>query len=756
MANLLSPLAPAEASRSSIENDDEAFLRNHGWPLRTYFIALIVLLVVAAGGAAAYVGTQADHDARADARLEAAFAAKTAGTQLGNFLQAMRDTTTGLAANPAVVGALAHPKGCSLTFSGLAGPDGSHLDVVRSDGTVACTSRPAKAGSGRAPYATSSWLARALKGPVVVAPADDPRTGGRAMISAAPIPGGGGVVAAFGDVTNVAAKLVTLYGGVHGFEFLVTSDHGTVIARSIDPGRWIGRAVAGTQFGRSAGSIERPDLDGTMRLYASAAVPGVSWRFYAGEDRASALAANNRLKERQLLIILAGLAASILGAWLIYRRVVVPIKRLSGAVRSTIATPEPVAVSGSGPREVAGLAQDVNLLIASVQRELSERRRAEEQLVQSSKMEAIGHLAGGVAHDFNNLLTAIGGYGNLAREKSDDPEVVASLDEVLHAAERAGELTHQLLAFSRGQLLETKPLDPNEVVRETERLLRRMIGEDIRIVTSLATGVSAVLADAGQLSQVLINLAVNARDAMPDGGTLTIETANVDVDEDMAHVLFDAEPGAYVRISVTDTGVGIPEGVKLRLFEPFFTTKEVGDGTGLGLSTAYGIVRQSGGHMTVYSEPGHGAAFNVYLPQTAVQPAQAPPRQLTQPRGGTEHVLLVEDEQIVREVVTEMLERQGYKVTSSGDPQDALALCAAGSTYDLLITDVVMPKLNGHQLAQALTKHLPDLKVIFVSGYTSTTVVERGVPDVNVAFLQKPFAIGDLAAKVRQTLDQAA
>ncbi|MDX6513218.1 MAG: hypothetical protein QOE36_2722, partial [Gaiellaceae bacterium] len=534
---------------------------------------------------------------------------------------------------------------------------------------------------------------------------------------------------------------------------LVTSADGTILSRSIEPGHWVGRPTAHTSFARSAGHVERRDLDGVVREYGTARVRGTSWRFYAGEERASALAADSRLKHRQLLIVLAGLAATILTAWLIYRRVVAPIRKLSTAVRWTGELPAPVVVPSRGPKEVTALAEEVNVLIAAVQHELSERQRAEEHLAQSAKMEAIGQLAGGIAHDFNNLLTAIGGYGNLAREKSTNPEVISDLDQVLHAAERAGQLTSQLLAFSRQHVLQLRPLDVNAVVIDTERLLRRLITGNVQIALALDDRLGAVVADPGHLSQVLINLALNARDAMPDGGTLTVETANAYLDDAWARSLFDAEPGPYVRLTVTDTGVGIPDDVKSHLFEPFFTTKDVGEGTGLGLSTAYGIVRQFSGYMSVYSELGKGAVFDVYLPRTD-KPIEAP-LTLVPPGRGNEHILLVEDELVVREVLTEMLETQGYTVTSTDDPEEALELAAGGGEYDLLITDVVMPKLNGRQLADALALQSPSLKVILISGYTSAATFERDSPGDDVAFLQKPFALGELAAKVREILDRA-
>jgi signal transduction histidine kinase len=620
----MEPVATGEGSR--------------GRPLLAYFGGLVALLVIGASTAAFYVSAQADHDARAQARKDASFAAKTAAGQLGDFVQATRSTVEQLAANSQISQVLTHPKGCTLTFLGIGGPDASHLDILRADGTVACSSRPPTSAQPRPTYAGTSWLKRALRGPIFIAPTRDARTGDKVLISAAPIAGGRGVVAGFGDLTVVGPKLVSLFGGGRPVEFLVTTDGGrTVVARSIAPRRWIGASLAQTRA-RGPGNVERKDADGVARFYASARVHGTPWRFEAGEEQAASLAAYDRLERQQLIIVLAGLAAAIVAVWLIFRSVVAPIRRLGAALRATSELPEPLPVPVAGPREIVRLAEDVNSLIAAVTHELVERQRTEAQLVQSNKMEAVGQLAGGVAHDFNNLLTAISGYADLARGKSESPEVRQNLDAVLDAAERAGELTHHLLAFSRRQVLQLRALDLNEVVEDAEKLLRRLIGEDIRTVTSLDPHLGAVTADAGQLSQVLMNLAVNARDAMPDGGTLTIETTNVDLDHLTAHALFDdAEPGPYVRLSVSDTGVGIPEEAMGRLFEPFFTTKEVGAGTGLGLSMVFGIVKQSGGYVTVYSEPGAGAVFNIYLPRTNVRPEATTPAART-PSRGTEHL----------------------------------------------------------------------------------------------------------------------
>jgi len=389
-------------------------------------------------------------------------------------------------------------------------------------------------------------------------------------------------------------------------------------------------------------------------------------------------------------------------------------------------------------------------------RDVTEQRQLEDHLRQAQKMEAVGQLAGGVAHDFNNLLTVIFGYSDLvlAGLPAQDP-MRADVEEIRNAGRRAGELTRQLLAFGRRQVLSPRLLDLNRVVGDMEKLLRRLIGEHIELVTRLDDGLGVCRADPGQIEQVIVNLAVNARDAMPDGGRLVISTANAVLEDEGARRQLVA-PGVYVLLQVSDTGVGMDEGVRERIFEPFFTTKELGQGTGLGLATVYGIVKQSGGHIAVESQRGEGSAFSVYLPRaegvvepTALAAAGGAP-------GGRESILLVEDEEAVRALVARYLRQLGYRVLEASDGPQALAVAAAARSIDLLLTDMVMPRLGGAELAARLRAARPGLPVLFVSGHSDQAqgLLQSGALGKGVAFLQKPYSTDELARRLRELLDE--
>jgi PAS domain S-box-containing protein len=384
------------------------------------------------------------------------------------------------------------------------------------------------------------------------------------------------------------------------------------------------------------------------------------------------------------------------------------------------------------------------------------RKELEQQLRQSQKMEAIGQLAGGVAHDFNNLLTAINGYSSLALQRTNpDDRIRGYLEEVKKAGERAANLTRQLLAFGRKQMLKPVPLNLNDVVSEMNKMLRRLIGEDICFDARFDPELKQIRADPGQIEQVLVNLIVNSRDAMPHGGTLTIETANFEIDPEFASRHLGLAPGKYVVLTVSDDGCGMDEKTKARIFEPFFTTKEKGRGTGLGLSTVYGIVKQSGGNVWVDSEPGAGTVFKVFLPQFK-QESEAPTKPLIDlvvPRG-SETILLVEDEDVVRGLARQILEQAGYQVLDARGGDEAIRLCRElGGPIDLLLTDVVMPETSGREVAERLTKLRPATCVLYMSGYTDDAIVHHGVLDSDVEFIQKPFTPIALAQKVREVLD---
>jgi PAS domain S-box-containing protein len=388
--------------------------------------------------------------------------------------------------------------------------------------------------------------------------------------------------------------------------------------------------------------------------------------------------------------------------------------------------------------------------------DVTERRTLEQQLRQSQKMEAVGRLAGGIAHDFNNLLMVISGYSEFLLDRlGPDPALRSPAQEIASAAVRATTLTRQLLAFSRKQMLAPKILDLNGVVTENFKMLTRMIGEDIDLVMVPAADLGSVRADAGQIEQVIMNLAVNARDAMPSGGKLTIETSNVSLDDEYARFHAPLKTGNYVMLAISDTGAGMDSETQSHIFEPFFTTKGP-KGTGLGLSTVYGIVKQSGGYIWVYSEPGKGTTFKIYLPRVA-EAAETPalvaiPAESTEP--GTETILLVEDEANLRYLARQYLEKQGYRVIEAADGAVAMQIAVAHEgVIHLLLTDVIMPGMNGRELAQRISEIRPNVKILYMSGYTENVIGRNGTLDAGVRLLQKPFSLRDLKSKVREVLD---
>lgn len=390
--------------------------------------------------------------------------------------------------------------------------------------------------------------------------------------------------------------------------------------------------------------------------------------------------------------------------------------------------------------------------------DVTERRALEEQLRQSQKMEAVGRLAGGIAHDFNNLLMVISGYSEFLLERlGAEPHLRGPAQEIASAAERASSLTRQLLAFSRKQMLAPRIINLNHIATENLKMLTRMIGEDIDLVHVPGQNLWSVRADAGQIDQVIMNLAVNARDAMPSGGKLTIETSNVTLDEEYARLKTPLRPGDYVMVAISDTGAGMDAETQSHIFEPFFTTKGP-KGTGLGLSTVYGIVKQSGGYVWVYSEVGRGTTFKIYLPrvastgETAVQVPEKIQFQRVEP--GTETILLVEDEANLRYLARQYLEKQGYKVIEAADGAVAMQIAVAHEgVIHLLLTDVIMPGMNGRELAQRISEIRPNVKVLYMSGYTENVIGHNGTLDAGVRLLQKPFNLRDLKTKVREVLD---
>ncbi|MGI8431886.1 MAG: ATP-binding protein [Chthoniobacterales bacterium] len=472
-----------------------------------------------------------------------------------------------------------------------------------------------------------------------------------------------------------------------------------------------------------------------------------------------------RSSERLLLALIIFAFVLLLLLWFSLNRWVRrPLQLIMDSLRRDDPRPiEQLATEGS---EFGALARTVHTFFEQrrkLLREISERRlteealhKSEEELRHSQKLEAVGQLAGGVAHDFNNLLTAIIGYAELLQARADNPALVRrGADLIRKAGNQAAELTRQLLAFSRKQLLQPKVIDLNHLVVEMERLLRRLIGERYELVTLPEATGGRVRADPSQLEQVIMNLGVNARDALPEGGRITIRTDNQTLDTRLAHqVSASLGAGDYIVLSVTDNGKGMDAETKSRIFEPFFTTKGAGKGTGLGLATVYGIVRQSGGAIAVESAPGRGSVFTIYLPQerAPLDEIKAAPAAV-EPSQDFETILVVEDEEIVRELVCEVLDQHGYHFLCASDGRAGLKMAAEHpGKIDLLLTDVIMPLMNGHELAAQLAEKRPDLKVLYVSGYSDNDIGHHGVLDGNVELLEKPFSPQALARKVREIL----
>ncbi|GAA2378809.1 ATP-binding protein [Dactylosporangium salmoneum] len=858
--------------------------RRRRWPLRSYLIGLLVLFVVTAGAGICAGWVQARHDAVSAARADASTAAGLAARQIGESLATVRDSVESVASSPGVAQVFADPGDCRLAFS-LGGADDGHLDVLRPDGTVVCSSTPLSDGQPANAYAGSSWLPNAVRTPQAVAPVRDDRTGRPAFVITAVIPALG-LVAAFVDLPALGAAAGRLFGGARHLELLITTEGRTaVLTRWPDGLRWAGTQV---RHARLTTTGTGADVTGLPRLYGRAAVEGTGWQVFAGADRSAALADADRLARRQALIVALGLFAGLLATMVVQRRVTAPIGNLRSSVRTATSGNLGATVSVTGPREVAELGEEFSALLATVDRELQERRRAEDtarehernyrqmfdaspnpivlfdvdtldivaanaaalayygrsgdalltmtytdllapddldeagadgvavepverdrpqrhlkhdgtiaevsvtayltsfagrkvrcavmtdvterehlqrRLRQSDRLESLGQLAAGVAHDFNNLLGIINGYAGMAAADLEpvaaaDPAwrtLHADLTEIVAAGDRATALTRQLLAFARADPApETRTLDLNTVVTDLDTLLRRALGEDITLTTHLTAQPWPIRADPGRLEQVLVNLVVNARDAMPGGGTLSIETAPVTVDEHYAAQHPGVRTGRYMQLRVSDTGTGMNKATLERAFEPFFTTKPKGHGTGLGLATIYGIITQAGGHAQIYSELGHGTTITALLPATddLAEPDTAPAEH---PRSGAgETILLVEDDDSLRAITERILYRAGYTVLSAATGTDAQRPAATHPGIALLLTDVILPDMHGPALAAALHSTHPGLPVIYLSGYTETILANRSTIPAGATLLTKPVSAQQLLHTVARVLDHAA
>jgi PAS domain S-box-containing protein len=847
-------------------------VNGQGPPLRAYLGVLLGLFALTALVSILLVRSLADRDALRAARADAQFAADLAATDMSDALALIQSTVARTAAVPGIGAAFAKAD-CVLTF-GAVGPFGhDRLDLVRLDGTVLCSSAPVSGGSS---HAGAAWLRDPTAATALAAPVEDPRTKRMSAISAAPVPGSGLLVGII-DLTDVGPALASRFAGPAGLEFLLTTADGqTVIARSVDPAKWAGKSIAGTPFARASDPSDRPDVDGVPRIYASATVASAGWALYAGADRAAALIPVEGVFRQHVAVTLAGMVVLLLGTLLVYRKITVPIQRLTDAMGRATSALAGGAVAVSGPAEIARLAVRFNALVAAVRTEMTKRARAEEvarasehnyqlmfasipqplfvydidtlaflevndaaitrygytrdefrsrtvmdiltpdqahllptiklnpevhhsgpwthrskdgalidveltsiglrydgrdarlvvvedlterkrlegRLQQSQRLEAVGQLAGGIAHDFNNLLAVILNYAEFVADALPEGDVRKDVAEIQRAASRAADLTRQLLIFARREVAKPQPLDLNAVVAGMENLLRRTIGESIGLKMSLSSELPSVEADPGQIEQVFLNLAINARDAMPGGGQLVVETSAIDLDEGLDAGRPNLSPGRYVQLSVSDTGVGMSAEVMERAFEPFFTTKPEGQGTGLGLATVYGIVTGAGGNIGMYSEPGLGTRVSIHLPAIDAPATAARPVETSAiPRGDGRIVLVVEDETAVLVAAVRILEGHGYRVNPQSDPTAALAvLDDPTARVDILLTDVVMPVLSGFELARRGQELRPGLPVLYMSGYSQDFVAHRGTLPAGSNVLQKPFTRRVLLVAIDATL----
>ena len=859
--------------------------RRRRWPLQADFAVVAVVVILAGAAAGAFVHLRSDADAKQAALADANFAAGKAAAQISSGLAVVKLKSTQPVANtPTPAQDFTNPSGCRLGSAPIGAFDAGRIDIVRLDGSVVCSSLNPKPGGTI--YAGASWLQTGA--PAFVAPSTDPLTGKEVAVISYPI-GSVGVIAWSFDLTSVGPKLASEFGsGVHQLEFLVTSSDGTaIVARSANSDRWTGATLLGTPFASSADPIDRNDVEGVPRWYGEANVNVGGWKVYVGADQAAALADAARLQSQQLEIVGVGVAAVLLALFAVYRRVVRPIETLSASVRSTRGRESPGLVPVGGPSQVAELGNDINQLIASLNREWGERERAqhnylrlfegsplpillvapstdkvleandsasntfgysrtefvdltsadifapkdeqeaalveaarksetgesfvrvgpvtvrkkdgtlmralvtsyevtfaggparvsmvedvtekeklERQINQSQRLESLGQLAGGVAHDFNNLIGVFMNFALFAKEKvlasgsgKFDPDLqlaVRDIDRAVRAGESAARLTHQLLAFARREVIRPQSLDVNAVVGELEPLLRRTLGEHIEFVTTLDKSLWPALMDPGQLEQVLTNLAINGRDAMSKGGRLAIDCENVDVDTTYAAGRPGLAPGRYVRIRVTDTGSGMDGATLQRVFEPFFTTKPKGQGTGLGLATVYGIIKQAAGDVSIYSEVGVGTRVHVLLPASDVAPVRSGAAVATRKRTESGTILVVEDADDLREVTERILTKNGYHVISAANGHAALeAAKNYAGTIDLLLTDVVMPRMQGNELAVRLVALRPGVRVLYMSGYAEPILGDDGTLEEGVLLLEKPFTEPVLLARVDHALHAA-
>jgi len=846
--------------------------RRSRWSLRAYFAALAIGITVVGSVAGIYVYVQAAVDAEHLATNDSAFAAHKAGDQLNASLKFIHDTLGPIASAPSSATLFATPEKCVLGYDPQNGFDTGHIDIIRPDGSIVCSSRnPAATGK---PYAGQGWLTAAA--PTDSAPVRDLVTGKLVAITSFPM-GKLGVIAWFSDLELVGSNLAREFGsGINELEFIVLAADGkTILSRSIHPSRWAGATTAGTGFSASATMADRPDVEGVERLYGTSTVASTGWKVYVGADKSVALTAAARLQQRELAIIVVGLLAVLVALLTVYRSVVRPITALDTAVKSSRGLDFTTEVPVIGPSEVAALGENINSLTASLKRELGERisaqrtyerlfeasplpmtvsdplsgmfievnesavkafgyskdefksmatrelympadeaerrdlddmqarttetharygpasfhkkdgsvlravvtayrvdfagkpawvamiedvtakEKIEQQHQQAQRLESLGQLAGGVAHDFNNLLAVILNVtAHLKSEMHGAADAERDLKRIEKAAQSASRLTRQLLAFARREVVQPVVMDVNEQITALTELLGRTLGSHVRLTTTLQAGLWRVEMDTGQLEQVVINLAVNARDAMPKGGVLTLSTANVIVDEVSASKWPGVKSGRYAMVEVSDTGTGMAQAALDHAFEPFFTTKALGQGTGLGLATVYGIVQGFGGHVSIDSQAGRGTKIVILIPATDEQLPAAPGAPASVPAvHGSATVLLVEDNEDLRELIEEILRDEGYDVLTARDGKVGLDVSREhAGKIDVLLSDVVMPNMLGPDLAEQMRAENPGLRVLFMSGHAQPLLGTGTFLSAEASLIQKPFMAPELLERLAEVL----
>ncbi len=739
------------------------------WRLHLYFALLLAMFVFATLAAMLVVRAETRESALDSAAADANFAATRAASDLADDLTETEQIVVATAANPAIASVLDQPDECTLSF-GNVGPMTASINILAANGTVVCSSATGSATD----YSGAEWLSSALTAPLTRAQVSHPDTGEPAYVIAAPIAGTEAVLAVVLDLKDAAPGLAERYSGARDLVLvLVSPDGDTVLSRSVDPDKWAGANLSGTEFGTNMMSTERRGVDGTTRIYGREIAGEAGWQVYAGADKADALAGSDRVFRRLSIAILAGLAVALGASLFVYLITIRPIRRLSTAIAEASADPmRGVTVEPGGPAEVAELAKGFNEMTRTVRHEFTQRERAvaqrdelEKQLNHMQRLESLGLLSGGIAHDFNNMLGVILSYAGFvqdevalasAEDRARWAPVERDIEEILQAVNRAAGLTRQLLAFARADIAPASTTQPNDTISTLGALLARTLGENIALQLTLASDLSRVQIDPGKLEQVLFNLAVNARDAMPTGGQLVIDSSNIEVDEEFASTRPGLKQGSYVRLRVSDTGSGMERSVMDRAFEPLFTTKPAGRGTGLGLSTVYGIVTQAGGDVSIYSEMGRGTTFNILLPATdapvsVAQVAAPTPRKSIH---GGETVLVVEDDGALMGVATRILSGHGYRTLIAPDGASAVQLATQyEQEIDVLISDLVLPDMSGTDVAEILGRERPNLKVIYSSGYAAPALTRRAALDRRSMLLEKPFSATQLLGIVRQALD---